>query len=92
MNVKKYSKKINFQKIKEKIIIIIILKINKIAHSCNSLRISFSKRCVKDVVAAVFMFKLTLFQIFGSRNDILSYPLIVLQRGISNAICDLVFT
>ena len=91
MNVKKYSKKINFQKIKEKTIII-ILKINKIAHSCSSLRISFSKRCVKDVVAAAFMFKLTLFQILGSRNDTLFYPLIALQRGISNAICDLVFT
>ena len=57
-------------------IILIIKKINKIVHSCNLLRISFFKRCVKeDVVAAVFMFELTLFQIFGLRNDILFCPL-----------------
>ena len=36
------------------------------------------------------MFELTLFQIFGPRNDILFCLLVVLQRGISNAICDLV--
>ena len=72
-------------------IILIIKKINEIDHSCNLLRISFFKWCVKeDVVAAVFMFELTLFQIFGPRNDILFCPLFVLQRGISNAICDLV--
>ena len=41
-------------------------------------------------VAAVFMFKLTVFQIFDPRNDILFCPLIILRRGISNAICDLV--
>ena len=35
----------------------------------------------EDVVAAV---------IFGPRNDILFCPLIVLQSGISNAICNLV--
>ena len=66
-------------------------KVNKIVHSCNFLRIFFFKRCVnEDVVAAVFMFELTLFQIFGSRNDILFCPLLVLQRSISNAIFDLV--
>ena len=70
---------------------IIIKKINKIAYSCNLLRTSFFKRCVKeDVVATVFMFELTLFQIFGPKNDIPFCPLIVLQRDISNAICDLV--
>ena len=68
-----------------------IKKINKIAHSCNLLRISIFKRCVKEaVVAAVFMFELALFQIFGSRNDILFCPLFVLQKGVSSAICDLV--
>ena len=72
-------------------IILIIKKINKIDHSCNLLRISLLKRCVKqDVVAGVFMFELTLFQIFVPRDDILFYPLFVLQRGISNAIYDLV--
>ena len=70
-------------------IILLIKKVNKIVYSCNLLRISFFKRCVKeDVVAAVFMFELTLFQIFGPRNDILFCPLFVLQRGISNAIYD----
>ena len=98
MNAKKNSKKkikeknFNFQKIKEKkMIILLIKKINKIGHSCNLLRISFFKGCVKeDVVAAVFMLELTLFQIFGPRNEIFFCPLFVLQRGISNAICDLV--
>ena len=37
----------------------------------------------EDVVAAVFIFKLTLFQIFGPRNDILLCPLIALQTAIS---------
>ena len=41
------------------------------------------------LVAAAFMFKLTLFQIFGPRNHKLFCPLIVLQTIISNAICDL---
>ena len=93
MNAKKYSKKIiNFQKIKEKKNDNTNnKKINKVVHSCNLLRISFLKSCVKeDLVAYVFMFELTLFQIFGPRNDILFCPLFVLQRGISNAICDLV--
>ena len=46
--------------------------INKIAHFCNLLRISFLKRRVKEtVVVAVFVFDLNLFQIFGPRNDIL---------------------
>ena len=92
MNAKKCKKnKIEFQKIKEIIIIIIIViiiiiitikkTINKIAHSCNLLRFSFFKWCVKEnVVPAVFMFELTLFQIFGPRNDTLFCPLIVLQR------------
>ena len=65
------------------IIIIITIKktINKIAHSCNLLRFSFFKWCVKEnVVPAVFMFELTLFQVFGPRNDTLFCPLIVLQR------------
>ena len=54
-------------------------KINNIAHSCNLLRISFFKRCVKEyVVAAVFIFELTLFQIFGPRNDISFCPLFLL--------------
>ena len=44
------------------------------------------------MVAAIFIFELTLFQIFGPRNDILFCPLIVLQRGISNAMCDLVLS
>ena len=35
-------------------------------------------------------FKLILFRIFGPINDILFCPLIVLQRGISYAIWDLV--
>ena len=85
-------KKINFQKIKEKNNSDNNnKKINKIAHSCNLLIISFLKRCVKeDVVAAVFIFELILFQIFCPRNDILFCPLIALQRSISNAICDLV--
>ena len=87
-------KKSTLKKLKKRIIVMIILiikKINKIVHSCNLLRISFFKQCVKeDVVAAVFMFEFTLFQIFGPRNDILFSPLFVLQRGISNAICDLV--
>ena len=61
-------------------------KTGKIALSCNLRRISFFKRCVK-AVAAVFMF---LFQIFGPRNGIFFCPLIVLQSGISNVICDLV--
>ena len=70
---------------------IIIIKINKIAHSCNLLRISFFKWCVKkDVVAAAFMFELILFQIFSPRNDILFWPFVVLQRDISSTICDLV--
>ena len=93
MNAKKYSKKKStFKKLKKKIIVIaIIKKINKIAHPCNLLRISFFKWCMKkDVVAGVFMFALTLFQIFGPRNDILFCLLFALQRGISNAICDLV--
>ena len=48
----------------------IIKKINKIAHSFNLLRVSFFKWCMKeDVVAAAFMFELTLFQIFGPRNE-----------------------
>ena len=52
---------------------------------------SFFKRCVKeDGVAAVFMFELTLFQIFGPSNDILFCPLFILQRVIFNAICNLV--
>ena len=52
-------KKSTFKKLKK----IIIIKINKIAHSCNLLRISFFKRCVKEgVVAAVFMFELCLVQ------------------------------
>ena len=63
---------------------------NKKKQNC-LLRISFFKRCVKeDVVAAVLMFELTLFQIFGPRNDLLFCPLFVLRRVISNAICDLV--
>ena len=33
--------------------------------------------------------QLRLFQIFGPRNDILFFPLFVLQSGISNALCDL---
>ena len=71
--------------------VIVIKKINKIADSCNLLRISFFKQCIKeDVVAAVFMFELTLLQIFGPSNDILFCPLFVLQRGMSNAIWDLV--
>ena len=92
MNEKKYSKKIlTFKNLKKKIIVIIIKKINKIAHSYNLLRISFFRQCVKeDVVAAVFMFELILFQIFGPRNGILFCPLIFLQRAISNAIFDLV--
>ena len=70
---------------------IIIIKINNIAPSCSLLRISFFKRCVKeDMVAAVFIFDLILFQIFGPRNDVLFCPLIVLQRGIFDAIFDLV--
>ena len=36
------------------------------------------------VVAAVFMFELNLFGIFGPRNDILFCHLIFLQSGISN--------
>ena len=57
-----------------------IKKINKIAHSCILLRISFFKRCVKeDVVAAVSMFELALFQIFGARNDIPFCSLFVLH-------------
>ena len=92
---------INFQKIKQ--INEKIIKKNKIAHSCNFLKVSSFKRCVKEaVVAAVFMFEFNLFQIFGLRNDIffcsligLGYDiffcsLIVLQSGISNTICDLV--
>ena len=71
----------------------IMKKNKKIAHSCNLLRISFFKRCVKEaVVVAVFMFELNLFQIFGPRNEILFCPLIVLQGAISNAICDLRFS
>ena len=40
--------------------------------------------------STAFMFELNIFQIFAPRNDILFSPLFVLQRGISNAICDLV--
>ena len=67
MNKKKYSKKNQLsKKIKKVIVIVTIKKINKIAHSCNLLRTSFFKRYVKEgVVAAVFMFELFLFQIFG---------------------------
>ena len=66
-------------------------KISKIAHSCNLLRISLFKCCLKEaVVVAVFMFELNLFHIFGPRNDILFCPLIIPQSGISSAICDLV--
>ena len=37
-------------------------------HCCNLLRIYFLKLCVKDdLVAAVFMFELILFQIFGPK-------------------------
>ena len=42
------------------------------------------------VVAAALMFERNIFQNFASRNDILFCPLIVLESGISNAICDLV--
>ena len=46
---------------------------------------------VKEVVfKAAFMFELNLFEIFGSSYNILFYPLLVLQSGISNEICDLV--
>ena len=34
-------------------IILIIKKINKIVHSCNLLRISFFKRCMREHVAGV---------------------------------------
>ena len=91
MNARNIVKKNNFQKIKEKNNSTKNKKINKIADSWNLSRISFFKRCVKeDVVAAVFMFELTLFQIFGPRNDLLFCLLVVLQRGISDAFCDLV--
>ena len=51
----------------------------------------FFKRCMKEtVVAAVFMFELILFQIFGPKNDMPFCPLIFLQSGIFYAICDLV--
>ena len=91
MNEKKYSKKtLTFKNLKQKIIVIIIKKINKIGHSYNLLRISFFKQCMKeDVVATVFMFELILFQIFGPKNAKLFCPLIFLQRAISNAIFDL---
>ena len=42
------------------------------------------------ILFQIFMFELILFQIFGPINDILFCPLIVLQRGISYAIWDLV--
>ena len=49
-----------------------IKKINKIAHSCNLVRISFFKWYVKEgIVAAVFMFELNLFQTSCPRNGIL---------------------
>ena len=86
-------KKKNFQKVKEKNNNNKKKKINKIAHYCNVPRISFFKRCVKEnVVAAVFMLELILFQIFCPRTDILFCPLTFLQIGISNAICDLVYS
>ena len=88
---KNIVKKLTFKKLSKKMLVIIFKKINEIAHSSNLLRICFFKRCAKeDVVAAVFMFEHTLFQIFGPRNDILFRPLVVLQRGISNVMCDLV--
>ena len=91
MNAKKYSKKKILIIIVIIIVIMIIIKNDEIAHSCNLLEISFFKRCVKeDVVAAVFMFELTLFQILGPRNYMLFCPLIVLQRGMPHTICDLV--
>ena len=69
-------------------VVIITIIIN--SSSFNLLRISFFKRCSKvDVDAAVFMFEFILFQIFCPRDHILFCPLIVLQRGISNAIYDL---
>ena len=43
------------------------------------------------VVAAVFMFDLNLFQIFRPRSHIIFCLLFVLQSGVSNDICDLVF-
>ena len=56
------------------------------------IKVSFFKWHVKEqnLVVAVFMFKLNLFRIFCPRNCIPFCPLIVLQSGICNAICDLV--
>ena len=69
---------------------IITKKSIKLIHSCNLLRTSFIQRCMKeDVLAAVIMFELTLFQIIRLRNDILFCYFIAVQRGISSAICDL---
>ena len=45
---------------------------------------------MEDVVEAAFMFDLTILQIFGPKNNIVFCPLIILQRGISSAIYDLV--
>ena len=71
--------------------IVLPIRMNKyFVYSYNLKRISFFKRYVKeDVVAAVFMFELTVFEIFDPRNGILFCPLFVLQGGISNATCDL---
>ena len=78
LTVKIFNKKILFNKKKS-------LKLLTLAIYWQFL---FSKEAV---LAAVFMFELNLFHIFGPRNDILFCPLIVLQSGIFNAICDLVF-
>ena len=86
MNGKKFSKKTTVKKNKQKY----DKTVNKTAHSCNLRRISLF-RCMKEtVVAAVFMFELILFQIFGPKNDMPFCPLIFLQSGIFYAICDLV--
>ena len=87
MNGKKYSKKNNelWKKINKS-----TNKIKEVAPCRNLSRISVFKWCVKEaVVAAVFMFELNLFQIFGPENDIHFCPLFVLQSGVSNATCDL---
>ena len=47
------------------------MKINEILHSFKLSSVSFLQWCVKEAaVAAVFMFELNLFQVFGPRNSI----------------------
>ena len=67
----------------------VINKINKLTHYCNSSQISFFKPCMKEtIVAAVFIFELI--RDLWIKKYLFFWPLFVLRKGISGAICNLV--